>query len=106
MSLHYLLTTVTPFEVAALHNVIAAAPDSDDKQTAYRWLCHVRSELFREWRALPDGHHLKDAYRNDVWTWDDQDLAAPRTVTPNFKRPTFEEIEEGIAKEFPELSDG
>lgn len=95
MSLHYLPTTVTPFEVAALHNVIATAPEGDDKQTAYRWLCHVRSELFSQWQALPDGHHLKDAYREDVWTWDDQDIAERATEQPidvtGLRRPPNDE---------------
>jgi hypothetical protein len=39
-------------------------------------LCHARSGLYAEWAALPDGHHLKDAYREEVWKWDDQDLAS------------------------------
>ena len=76
MSLQYHQTLITPFEVAALHNLIAHAEQGPDRDTAYRWLCHVRSGLFAEWQALPVGHHLKDAYREEVWTWDDQDLAS------------------------------
>ena len=105
MSLHYLPTTVTPFEVAALHAVIAAAKEGDDKKTAYRWLCQVRSALFAKWQQLPDGDHMKEAYREAVWTWDDQDIAAPRGEAPKLKRPTLEEIKEGVAREFPELPD-
>ena len=81
MSLQYHQTLITPFEVAALHEVIAVARQHREEgdpvvETAYRWLCHARSGLYAEWCALPDGHHLRDAYRDEVWTWDDQDLAA------------------------------
>jgi hypothetical protein len=122
MSLQYHQTLVTPFEVAALHAVIATArehrPEGDpDIETAYRWLAYARSGLFEQWRALPPGHHLKEAYRDAVWTWDDQDLAAipedrlvdpeaVRSIGEGFRRPTPEEIAEGVAREFPELADG
>jgi len=86
MSLHYHQTTITPYEVAALHRVIAAAPDGEAKQTAYRWLCHARSGLFSAWQQLPDGDHLKEAYRDDTWTWDDQDIAE-RPDAVAFRRP-------------------
>jgi len=76
MSLQYHQTLITPFEVGALHNLIATAPDGPDREIAYRWLCHARSGLYEEWCALPPGHHLKDAYRKEVWQWDDQDLAS------------------------------
>lgn len=76
MSLQYHQTLIAPFEVAALHNLIARAEQGPDRDTAYRWLCHVRSGLFAEWQALPEGHHLKEAYKDEVWTWTDEDLAA------------------------------
>jgi hypothetical protein len=117
MSLQYHQTLITPFEVAALHNLIARAEQGPDRDTAYRWLCHARSGLYEEWKALPDGHHLKEAYRDVVWTWDDQDLAAipedrlvdpdtVRSIGEGFRRPTPEEVAEGVAREFPELADG
>ena len=117
MSLHYHQTLITPFEVGALHNLIARAEDGPDKEVAYRWLCQARSGLFAEWQALPDGHHLKDAYRDEVWQWDDQNLAAVpdslrlsseevRAIGEGFRRPTSEEIEAAVAEEFPELADG
>ena len=76
MTLQYHQTLITPFEIGALHNLIARAEEGTDKEVAYRWLCHVRSSLFTEWQALPEGHHLKDAYRDEVWKFDDQDLAS------------------------------
>ncbi len=117
MSLQYHQTLITPFEVAALHNLIASAEQGPDRTTAYRWLCHARSGLYAEWAALPKGHHLKDAYSDEVWTWDDQDLAAipedrlvsseeVRSIGEDFRRPTPDEIAEGVAREFPELIDG
>lgn len=75
MSLQYHQTLITPFEVAALHNLIASAEEGPDRDTAYKWLAYARSGLFEAWQALPDGHHLKEAYRDQTWTWDDQDLA-------------------------------
>ena len=100
MSLQYHQTLITPFEVAALHNLIAKADEGQDRDTAYRWLCHARSGLFAEWQALPDGHHLKHAYADQVWTWDDQDLdsipeenrVSPEEVRALFDRPSFEEV--------------
>lgn len=115
MSLHYHRTLITPFEVRALHNLIARAEEGPDKEIAYRWLCQARSGLFAEWQALPDGHHLKDAYRGEAWQWDDRDLASipeDRLVSPEevraigLRRPTREEVEAGVAEEFPGLIDG
>ena len=117
MTLQYHQTLITPFEVGALHNLIARAEEGTDKEVAYRWLCHVRSSLFTEWQALPDGHHLKDAYRDEVWKWDDQDLASIpkdrlvsteeiRAIGTGLRRPSPEDIEAGVAEEFPELADG
>ena len=72
--------------------------------------------------------HLKDVYRDEVWTWNDEDIAAPRLDEDNrptladidtsalrrraaelkqgFRRPTPDEIADGVASEFPELADG
>ena len=33
------------------------------------------SSIYNVWLALPDGDHLKEAYRDKVWTVDDTDLA-------------------------------
>lgn len=98
MSLHYHHTMVTPFEVAALHNLIAQAEEGPDRDTAYRWLCHARSGLYAQWRALPDGDHLKAAYADQVWQWDDQDLAAipaAQLMTPEQVRELARDLEEG-----------
>lgn len=99
MSLQYHQTLITPFEVAALHNLIACADEGQDRDIAYRWLCHARSGLYAEWRALPEGHHLKDAYSDQVWQWDDQDLASipkDRLLSPEqvkgLCRPSLEEV--------------
>ena len=102
--MQYHQTLVSPIEVQALHNLIARAADSPDKEVAYRWLCHARSGLFAEWQALPDGHHVKEAYRDEAWKWDDQDLASipeDQLVSPadvaaigeGFKRPSPEELD-------------
>jgi hypothetical protein len=109
MSLQYHEVLITPLEVAALHQVIATAsrhlPEDDQSvTTAYRWLAYARSGLYEQWAALPDGHHLRDAYTDEVWQWDDQDLASipeDRLVSPEdvraigegFRRPTAEEVE-------------
>ena len=71
---------ITPEAVAALSNVILAAVSKDaspDAEAAYKWLAYVRESLYNNWQALPDGSHLKDAYRDEVWSWSDLDLAEP-----------------------------
>ena len=96
MSLHHHDVVVSPFEIAALHNLIAAAPAGADKDVAYRWLAYARSGLYEQWQKLPDGHHLKDAYRDDVWMWDDQDLAAipkDRLVRPEDVRAMAQDLD-------------
>jgi len=112
MSLQYCPTLISPSDVGALHNLIARAEDGADKEAAYRWLCYARSELFAAWQALPDGHHLKEAYANEVWQWNDEDLASipeERQVSSEevrellsdlerpamFRRPTPEEMADG-----------
>ena len=89
-NLEYHQVTVTPDVVHCLHNVLAVhrgrlqdQPDTPERWVAeqeaerlYRWLAYVRQSLHRTWQALPDGDHLKDAYREDVWAWNDEDLAA------------------------------
>ena len=76
MSIQYQEVQINPLEIQALHNLICKAADGDDKDISYRWLAYARSTMFEAWQALPDGHHLKDAYRDEAWKWDDQDLAA------------------------------
>ena len=83
MNLQYHQATITPFEVAALHNLIAKADEGQDKEIACKWLNYVRSGLYAEWQALPNGNHLKEVYRDMTWQWDDQDLAGlSNTLTP------------------------
>lgn len=94
MTVHYHQTLITPAEAGALHRLVAQASEGRDRELIYRWLCHVRSGLFAEWQTLPDGHHLKEAYREDVWQWDDQDLTGrpPMSLGPadveGFTRPS------------------
>ena len=79
MSLHRHSTVVTPAELDALANAVALLPDDGDiqgKETAYLWIASVREELYKEWEALDEGSHLKEAYRDSVWAWSDRDLAA------------------------------
>ena len=101
MSLHNLKTTVTPAEHTALFNAVTAIHrqvgereqkaldertelSSADRyllrncETALLWLNAVSEQLYEEWVALPAGSHLKEAYSDQVWTWSDRDLAAPR----------------------------
>lgn len=115
MSLHYHQTTTTPDEILALSVAVqtiatevgarraACIQDRTELSyadqyllsscdTALRWLSHVESELYEEWRALPEGHAVRAAYEDRVWTWDDQDLAAMPETDPadlvGFARPT------------------
>ena len=99
MSLHNLHTTLTPAEHTALYNAVthvrlamqakkSAALESreelstadqylyDNCETAALWLAAQSEKLYKEWEALPEGSHLKEAYAEQVWTWSDRDLAA------------------------------
>lgn len=130
-NLEFHQVTVTPDVVHCLHNVLARyradlqdLPDTPERWVAEqeatrlcRWLAYTRQSLYRTWDELPAGDHLKDAYRDEVWTWDDQDLASipeDRLVSPEevraigegFRRPTRKEVEAAVAEEFPELADG
>ena len=70
MSLKFKKVLITPEDERHLSDAI----DSEEHPEAYRWLCYVRAELYDEWRKLSKGSHLKDAYSDDVWTWNDNDL--------------------------------
>ena len=136
MSLHSCEVAISPYEVKCLHNVLCsmrshlqAKRDAGEKPSDHewllelqvadgqRWLASVCERLYAEWEALPDGSHLKAAYADEVWAWSDRDLAAfarERDAAPDeapavgegFRRPTAEEIEADVAKEFPEIADG
>ncbi len=70
MSLKYHRVCITPEDEAHL----SAAIDPDKHPEAYRWLAYVRDELYSTWRELNNGSHLKEAYRSDVWCWNDEDI--------------------------------
>ncbi len=97
MSLHNLITTITPYEHAALWQVLTdvevrmeklrqSARENrqplndrmdelnDSIHHAKLWLNAVNEKLFTEWDMLPEGSHLKKAYEDMVWTWSDRDL--------------------------------
>jgi hypothetical protein len=109
--LHNHQTTVTPHEVACLHNALGYAAkavqakrDADEPltdwdwlveqqtTTAQRWLANVKESLWSSWVELPEGSHLKEAYRDEVWTWSDRDLAEP---WPAVDAPTPDQVGEG-----------
>ena len=70
MSLKFKQVFITPEDESALTDAINA----DTHPAAYKWVAYVRDELFREWKGLPTGSHLKAAYENEVWMWNDEDL--------------------------------
>ena len=55
-----------------------------------RWKDYVSQSLYKCWRELPEGDHLRHSYRDQVWTWDDQDLAN----IPEDRRISPEELRE------------
>ena len=113
MSLHNLPTTITPAEHNALYNAVIYAREAiqakrnealaqrgemsksdqylyDNCETAALWLAAQSEKLYKEWDALPEGSHLKEAYAEQVWTWSDRDLAAtpePDHEDWNFVKP-------------------
>ena len=68
---------ITPEDLDALSNVVLGALESEssDADRAYKWVAYVRSVVYTNWLSLPDGNHLKSAYADDVWSWDDSDLS-------------------------------
>ena len=118
MTLHNHDTQVTPHEVACLHNVLSYARKAvqakrdagetltdwdwlveQHTETATRWLASVKETLYADWLELPEGSHLKHAYRDEVWTWSDRDLAEPREPHDG---PTAEEVGEGPRRPQPQ----
>ncbi len=117
-NLHNHTTQLTPHEVACLHNALAYAAkavqakrDNGDTltdwdwlveqhtTTAQRWLASVKESLWASWAELPEGSHLKHAYRDEVWTWSDRDLAEPREQHDS---PTADEVGEGPRRPQPQ----
>ena len=102
MSLHNLTTTLTPEEHDAMSDLLSLMRDkviegTKDEQlkrdylVAVRWLAAQSEKFFQEWKALPDGSHLKAAYEDMVWKWSDRDLEAMPEADLgdlNFVRPT------------------
>lgn len=77
----YINVTITPEEERALSNLITGlkvkdidGDDNEDISLAYKWIAYVRGELYKNWTALPKGSHLKSAYAEEVWAWNDEDL--------------------------------
>jgi len=115
--LHNHQTTLTPHEVACLHNALSyvrkALQEKRDAgetptdwewlleqhtTTAGRWLANVKEDLWTAWAELPEGSHLKEAYRDEVWTWSDRDLAEQPDTDD---RPTPDEVGEGPRRPQP-----
>lgn len=93
MTLHYHQTTITPRELGYIHNLLSeirrTLGTKDQSTLSYwedqlvkesellsQWTGNVKHELYKKWVDLPEGDHLKESYRNDVWTWDDQDISS------------------------------
>ena len=76
---------ITPEDLDALSNVVMSALDDDhpDADIAYKWVAYVRGVVYENWQALPEGNHLKGAYEDDVWAWDDADLDNAKTTNNN-----------------------
>lgn len=89
MSLHNLNTTLTPAEFAELQELA----NRSDKRLAKCWVAAQAEAFYQEWKVLPDGCHLKEAYRDEVWTWSDRDLAAMDEVFAQPSGPVREGLD-------------
>ena len=67
---------ITPEELDHLHNVVfdALANEHPDAELANKWLAYVKGVVYENYSALSDGNHLKSAYAQDAWSWNDDDL--------------------------------
>jgi hypothetical protein len=77
----YIDVLVTPEEVDAISNVVIAFKQlnseeftNPDADVVAKWVAYAKGVLYKEWQELEDGDYLKEAYRNDVWAWNDSDL--------------------------------
>ena len=120
--MHYLPTQITPEEATDIQQVaqallrqLEAKPTEEltyheelllaQAKRALRWSAYVRHQLYDAWAQLPDGDHLKDVYRDEVWTWNDEDIAAPRLDEDN--RPTLADIDtSALRRRAAELKQG
>lgn len=99
-NLRFHQVTITPEDHRNLHNVVCHVLselttkqrdhlENDGPELTYfedrllkqvedlqRWKSYVSQSLFDTWQSLPDGDHLKYSYQDEVWTWDDTDLAS------------------------------
>ena len=74
----YLPVTVTPELITDIHNAISAYDkDSREYREISTWLGYANREIYKAWLSLPEGDHLKLAYEDQAWLWDDQDLHGP-----------------------------
>lgn len=74
--------TITPEMLDKIANLVFKDEKTRDENDVYTWVAYVRQSLYKTWSELPDGDHLKGAYIDDVWSWDDQDLARTNTGRP------------------------
>ena len=72
----YNTVTITPEDEQALSNVIADALEAGhpNADVAYKWIAYVREVLYSNWKGLADGSHLRAAYSDSVWGWNDSDI--------------------------------
>ena len=73
MTLQFKQVIITPEVVDEIYNIL---PPSEDATTLMKWLSYVKDELYKEWNNLPEGSHLKAAYADDVWSWNDEDICS------------------------------
>ena len=64
-------------------NLVSKQEKTRDENDVYTWVAYVKQSLFKTWSELPEGDHLKGAYIDQVWSWDDQDLAQMTTEETN-----------------------
>lgn len=118
-NLRFHQVTISPEDHSCLHNVICYVRreletkkqdqlENDGPELTYfedklldqveqleRWKSYVSQSLFETWSDLPDGDHLKHSYRDEVWTWDDQDISQipeDRKVSPEEVRSLIEDL--------------
>jgi hypothetical protein len=77
----YFEVLITPEEVDAISNVVASFKQVEfdeftdsDAAVVHKWVSYVKHVLFNKWADLEDGDHMKEAYRDEVWSWTDNDL--------------------------------
>jgi hypothetical protein len=80
--------TITPETLDALYSLSISLEGMkghsmekrQELSVLHKFIGYAKGEVYKAWKELPEGSHLKAAYLDDVWSWDDGDIAENRNA--------------------------